>query len=120
MQQNPHFLILLLSLILLPLIFSEAGRNTNLTGGWTPMGNINDPHVTGIAEFAIDEYNKQSKASLKLVKVVKGETQVVSGTNYRLVLNADDGTAEKTYEAVVLEKAWQNFKSLTSFNPIDG
>ncbi|KAK8517240.1 hypothetical protein V6N13_092523 [Hibiscus sabdariffa] len=119
MQQNQRFLILLLSLVL-PLIFSEAGRNTNLTGGWTPMGNINDPHLMGIAEFAVGEYNKQSKASLKLVKVVKGETQVVSGTNYRLVLNANDGTAEKTYEAVVLEKAWQNFKSLTSFNLIDG
>ncbi|KAK6269125.1 hypothetical protein QUC31_013285 [Theobroma cacao] len=122
MQQNQRFLTLLLSLLFLHLIFSDARKEKGpLLGGWTPIENIKDPHVTEIAEFAVSEYNKQSKSSLKLQKVVKGETQVVSGMNYRLVLKATDGgSATKTYQAVVWEKAWQNYKNLTSFNPVKG
>ncbi|KAE8728859.1 Cysteine proteinase inhibitor 5 [Hibiscus syriacus] len=119
MQRNLRFSIFWLSLVFLPLLFSDA-RKANLPGGWFPIKNINDPHVTEIAKFAVSEYNKQSKASLELVKVVKGESQVVSGMNYRLVLKAKDRTAVKTYQAVVWEKEWQNFKSLTSFHPING
>ncbi|KAL4309619.1 hypothetical protein GQ457_01G043460 [Hibiscus cannabinus] len=119
MQQNFRFPIFLLSLIFFPLIFSDA-RTGILTGGWSPIENIADPHVTEIAEFAVGEYNRESKASLKLDKVVKGDTQVVAGMNYRLVLKAKDGKAEKTYQAVVWERAWENYKNLTSFNPIKG
>ncbi|XVF75215.1 hypothetical protein PTKIN_Ptkin13bG0169800 [Pterospermum kingtungense] len=119
MHQISRSLILSLALLLVPLILSDA-RKEALVGGWTPLENINDPHVTEVAEFAVAEYNKQSKTSLKLLKVVKGEEQVVAGTNYRLVLKATDGTATKTYQAVVWEKAWQKFMKLTSFNLVDG
>ncbi|XVF28022.1 hypothetical protein REPUB_Repub14bG0159500 [Reevesia pubescens] len=115
MQQGSRFLILLFSIIFLPLIFSDAKKN-DLVGGWTAIENIKDPHVTEIAQFAVSEYNKQTHASLKLVKVVKGDTQVVAGTNYRLVLKARDGSSTKAYQAVVWEKAWENFRNLTSFN----
>ncbi|KAE8689669.1 Cysteine proteinase inhibitor 1 [Hibiscus syriacus] len=119
MQRKSSSSIFLLSLVFLPLIFSDA-RESNLPGGWSPIENITDPHVTEIAKFAVSEYNKQSKASLELVKVVKGESQVVSGMNYRLVLKAKNGTAVKTYQAVVWEKEWQNYRSLTSFNLVKG
>ncbi|XP_022724248.1 cysteine proteinase inhibitor 5-like [Durio zibethinus] len=119
MHRNSRFLFLLLALLFLPLLFSDA-RKDALLGGWTPIENVKDPHVTEIAKFAVAEYNKQSKTSLKLLKVIKGETQVVAGTNYRLVLKATDGSATKAYEAVVWEKAWQNFRNLTSFNPVKG
>ncbi|KAL4368321.1 hypothetical protein GQ457_05G031130 [Hibiscus cannabinus] len=115
MLQKQRFLFFLLSLVFLPLVFSEA-RKLSLAGGWTPIANISDPHVKEVAEFAVAEYNKLSKASLKVEKVVKGETQVVSGMNYRLLFDANDGTTDKMYEAVVWEKAWENFKSLVSFN----
>ncbi|KAH1055594.1 hypothetical protein J1N35_033659 [Gossypium stocksii] len=114
MQQNSCFLVLSLSLLFLPLIFSDA-RIDALAGGWAPIKDIKDPHVTEIAEFAVNEHSKQSKVSLKLDKVVKGETQVVSGINYKLILNAKDGSAVNTYEAVVWEKAWLHFRNLTSF-----
>ncbi|KAB2026017.1 hypothetical protein ERO13_D06G160700v2 [Gossypium hirsutum] len=114
MQQNSCFLILSLSILLLSLTFSDA-RKDALAGGWTPIKDIKDPHVMEIAKFAVDEYNKQSKVSLKLDEVVKGETQVVSGINYKLVLKAKDGSAVNTYEAVVWEKAWLHFRNLTSF-----
>lgn len=64
------------------------------------------------------EYNKQSKNELKFESVEKGETQVVSGINYRLILVVKDGTSTKKFEAVVWEKTWEHFKTLTSFKPV--
>ena len=117
MQQNSRFLILLLPLLFLPFILSDARiEKSALVGGWKPIENIKDSHVTEIAAFAVAEYNKQSKTSLKLVEVVKGDMQVVAGTNYRLVLKATDGAATKVYQAIVWEKEWQHFRNLTSFN----
>ncbi|CAL0334564.1 unnamed protein product [Lupinus luteus] len=105
--------VILLSLLFLSLSAISA---TAINGGWTPIKNINDHHVQEIAEFAVTEHNKQSGANLKLESVVKGESQVVSGTNYRLVLAASDGSAAaKNYKAVVYEKPWQKFRNLTSF-----
>lgn len=75
-----------------------------------------------VAEFAVSEYNKQSKASLELKSVVKGEQQVVSGINYKLDVEATDGTSSDAnqYQAVVWVKAVGIYKSLTSFKPIHG
>ncbi|KAL5097491.1 hypothetical protein RYX36_001818 [Vicia faba] len=96
-------------------VFSEAAR----TGGWTPIKNINDPYVKEIAEFALTEHGKQSGEKLSLVKVVSGESQVVAGTNYRLVLAAKDGSAAtKNYEAQVWDKPFAHFRNLTSFKPL--
>ncbi|OIV96068.1 hypothetical protein TanjilG_27172 [Lupinus angustifolius] len=85
------------------------------TGGWTAIKNINNPHVKEIADFAVTEHNEQSGDKLKIGSIIKGESQVVSGTNYRLLLTASDGSAVKRYEAVVLEKLWLHYRNLTSF-----
>ncbi|XP_012090836.2 cysteine proteinase inhibitor 5 [Jatropha curcas] len=121
--------------LLLCLLFVVSGAAAAARlGGWQPIKNLNDPHVVEIANYAVGEYNKRSTANLKLnyavgeynkrstanlklEKVVKGETQVVAGTNYRLVLEVNGG-ASKDYEAVVWEKTWENFKNLTSFKPV--
>ncbi|RDY02672.1 Cysteine proteinase inhibitor 5, partial [Mucuna pruriens] len=108
-----HYL-LLLSFVL---VFYAAQSETIL-GGWTPIKDIKDRHVAEIASYAVSEYDKRSGAKLKLVKVVKGETQVVAGTNYRLVLKAKDGSATANYEAFVWEKTWLHFRNLTSFKPL--
>ncbi|XP_054778878.1 cysteine proteinase inhibitor 5 [Prosopis cineraria] len=114
--------LVLLSLFFLPLCAVAEGSRGPLLGGWTPIKDIEDPHVTEIAKFAVSEYDKRSGAALKLEKVLKGETQVVAGTNYRLVLAAKDGSssASKNYEAVVWEKPWEHFMNLTSFKPVRG
>ncbi|XP_061344379.1 cysteine proteinase inhibitor 5-like [Gastrolobium bilobum] len=96
-----------------------AVRSEARVGGWKPIQNIADPHVTEIANYAVTEYDNRSGSKLKLVKVIKGETQVVAGTNYRLVLAAKDESATKHYEAVVWEKVWEHFKNLTSFKPLN-
>ncbi|KAH1055595.1 hypothetical protein J1N35_033660 [Gossypium stocksii] len=101
-------------------LLHDYGFQDALTGGWTPIKNIKDPHVIEIAKFAINEYKKKSKGNLKLEEVEKGETQVVSGINYKLVLQAKDETADNSYEAVVWEKAWLKFRKLTFFTLVRG
>ncbi|KAE9594747.1 putative Cystatin domain-containing protein [Lupinus albus] len=103
---------IVLSLLFLYLFAMVAAARI---GGWTAIKNLNDPHVKEIADFAVTEHNKQSGNKLKLKSVIKGETQVVSGTNYRLLLTANDGSAVKKYEAVVYEKLWLHYRNLTSF-----
>ncbi|KAI4296008.1 hypothetical protein L6164_035998 [Bauhinia variegata] len=112
---------LLLFLLFLPLISAVGGgRRGALVGGWTPIKDIKEPHVTEIANFAVTEHNKVSGTKLKLKEVIKGETQVVAGTNYRLVLEAKDGAKINQYQAVVWEKSWQHYRNLTSFVPYQG
>ncbi|XWS49481.1 hypothetical protein CRYUN_Cryun12cG0007200 [Craigia yunnanensis] len=117
MQQKLRFVVFLVPLVFPPFVFSNVRRET-LWGGWEPIKDINDPHVREVAEFAVSEYNKQSKASLKLKSVVKVEKQVV--INYKLDLETSDGTTAdaKEYEVVFWEKAEVNSGSLTSFKPI--
>lgn len=94
-----------------------AARLGPKTGGWSTITDLNDPTVKEIAKFAISEYNSKSQARLSLKRIVKGETQVVAGTNYRLVL-AVNGGASPQYEAVVWDKPWEHFRNLTSFEPL--
>ncbi|KAK7410953.1 hypothetical protein VNO78_02207 [Psophocarpus tetragonolobus] len=108
------FSIALLSMLL----FSDAARSDALVGGWSPIKDVNDPDIAEIANYAVTEYDKRSGAKLKLSSVVKGQTQVVAGTNYRLVLETTNGSATKNYRAVVWEKPWIHFRNLTSFDPL--
>ncbi|GMY36707.1 cysteine proteinase inhibitor 5-like [Fagus crenata] len=108
----------LLTLLILSIYSTALGGRGSVVGGWQPIQDISDPHVTEIGEYAVDEYNKESKSELSFVSVVKGETQVVSGTNYRLTVAAKDGDVTNNYEAIVWEKPWESFKNLTSFKPV--
>ncbi|GKV15064.1 hypothetical protein SLEP1_g25865 [Rubroshorea leprosula] len=116
MLPNCRFLFLFISLLLLRLICAGASARLGV-GGWQPIKDLNDSHVKGIAEFAVAEINKQSETNLKLDSIVKGEQQVVSGVNYRLILAIKDGVQSKSYEVTVWEKAWENFRKLISFKP---
>ncbi|GAV65231.1 Cystatin domain-containing protein [Cephalotus follicularis] len=114
---NPTLLVLV-SLLILPL-FATGARTEALAGEWTPIKNVKDPHVVEIGQFAVDENNKNQKVDLKFERVISGESQVVSGINYRLTLTAKDGAVENKYEAVVWEKPWEKFKKLTSFKVVN-
>ncbi|RDX87144.1 Cysteine proteinase inhibitor 5, partial [Mucuna pruriens] len=97
---------------------SAFGREYDTLGSWTPIKNLDDPHVKEIADYAVTEYDKRSGEKLKLEKVIKGESQVVAGINYRLTLAASDGSSSNKYVAVVWEKLWLHFRNLTSFTPV--
>ncbi|KAJ1428677.1 Cystatin domain [Sesbania bispinosa] len=110
MRQLNGVVILLLSLWLL----SAAQKGEGLLGDWRPV-NVTDPHVVSIANFSVTEYDKRSHAKLNLVRVVVGDSQLVSGTRYRLVLAAKNGSVIEYYKARVLEKPWLHFRNLTCF-----
>ena len=82
----------------------------------TPIRNISDPHVQELGEFAATVYNSQAGRNLKFLKVISGETQVVDGINYRLVILVIEGIVvvpPMKYEAFVYEK-----RDLSSYKPL--
>ncbi|XP_011095952.1 cysteine proteinase inhibitor 5-like [Sesamum indicum] len=101
---------------------SPALKRGKIVGGWQPIENPKDPEVVAIANFAVTEHNKEAKTTFAFESVVKGETQVVAGTNYRLDIAVKDGSAadSKQYRALVWDKPWQKFRKLLSFEEIKG
>nr|CAD1822681.1 unnamed protein product [Ananas comosus var. bracteatus] len=94
-------------------------------GGWRRIEDVGEAHVREIGEYAVAEHDRETGAGLAFVRVLRGETQVVAGINYRLVLQANNNNnnnnnaaGSECYEAVVWEKAWQGFRKLTSFRPV--
>ncbi|KAM3283477.1 hypothetical protein P3S67_027122 [Capsicum chacoense] len=84
-------------------------------GGWTPINDLNALDVVAIGQFAVNEHNKEAGTKLEYQSIAKGESQVVAGTNYRLVINAKDGNYVRKYLAIVWDKPWEKVKKLTSF-----
>ncbi|KAI6704643.1 hypothetical protein NL676_007605 [Syzygium grande] len=117
-----RLLILAAAAVLLLLKVSTAGaaRREALLGGWNPIKDLSDPFVGEIAGFAIKTHNDEAKTGLVLEKVLRGETQVVSGTNYRIIIQVKDGAETKNFEAVVFDKSWEHVRRLTSFKPVLG
>ncbi|KAH0670244.1 hypothetical protein KY289_024737 [Solanum tuberosum] len=103
-----------------------GGGRGGLLSGWSFITDTNDSKVVEIGKFAVDQYNEESKSEFKsklvFKRVVKGETQVVAGTTYRLVISATDGgrrsRSGNKYLAEVWDKPWENFRNLTSFKKI--
>ncbi|GAU27147.1 hypothetical protein TSUD_104560 [Trifolium subterraneum] len=100
-------------LLFIVLLASTTMRNEAIPGGWTPIKNINDPHVTEIANYAVTEHDKKTGLNLKLEKVISGETKVVNGIIYCLNISASDSNK---HNIAVLER--QQFRKLTSFAPL--
>ena len=81
------------------------GEDQNVAGGYSKAA-VDDAKVTAAAEFAVtEESRKGTKLSLKSIS--SAETQVVAGTNYKLVMVIDEAGAEKTVEVVVYEDLQQ-------------
>jgi cystatin-C len=65
-------LILVELLALILVILRNHVRLYKPLGGWNLIQDINDPHVTNIANFAVSEFNKQIGVTLKFEKVIAG------------------------------------------------
>ncbi|KAL6272052.1 hypothetical protein ACE6H2_022744 [Prunus campanulata] len=114
MRHQPQWLLLALIGLLLPLMLVAAATPPwPLAEGWKPIAkeNIIDP---------------QSSATiwvkLFVVRVVHGDTQIVAGQNYQLVVLAKDGQSlpnstidHAHYELHVYEKLWEDLWKLVSF-----
>ena len=88
-------------------------------GGYTPVKDPSAQEYFQLATFAVSEYNKQNKASLTLVSVLRVDMQVVPGVNYKLFINAKDERPYITnrFEAVVYSQAAPTSLQLTSSLP---
>ncbi|CAI9277629.1 unnamed protein product [Lactuca saligna] len=92
----------------------------NFCGGITESkGAENSLEIETLARFAVDEHNKKQNALLEFVKVVSTKEQVVQGKMYYITLEAKDGDENKTYEAKVWVKPWEDFKELQELKPVD-
>ncbi|KAK4439440.1 Cysteine proteinase inhibitor 1 [Sesamum alatum] len=120
MARNSLSLLFVFLAILLASALNEASpvwqRKTIHGPGWRPINNPKDPQVVEIAKFAVTEHNKEASTALAFEAVVKGETQVITGT-YWLVIAAKDGSAtgSKQYQAVVWDEQSLKFRKLVSF-----
>ncbi|KAL1832292.1 hypothetical protein ACET3Z_001943 [Daucus carota] len=119
MALNLHILLLILSLSFIPAHFSDVAISRKaIVGGWEPIKDPKDPKIQEIAKFAVTTYNKESNKNLVYQEVLKGETQVVAGTNYRLVIAAKDDKVLNNYEAVVFDQPWTHTRNLSSFKKL--
>ncbi|RYR31320.1 hypothetical protein Ahy_B01g056124 [Arachis hypogaea] len=51
--------LLLVLFVIITIVASRKETSRGLIRGWTPISNVNDPHVLDIAQFAVTKYNKQ-------------------------------------------------------------
>ncbi|KAL1370260.1 hypothetical protein HN51_000546 [Arachis hypogaea] len=78
-----------------------ATPSTEIIGGWNVIKDLSSPTVTEVAIFAIEK----GSTDLKLERVLHGQSQVVSGFQYLLVLSATTGNESNKYLAIVLQPA---------------
>ncbi|WOG83121.1 hypothetical protein DCAR_0102295 [Daucus carota subsp. sativus] len=123
MAQKYYILILLLSLSSIPGHFSDSavGRK-GLAGGWQAIKNANDPIIQEIGKFAVAAFNLVHNKNLVFQGVIKGETQIVAGTNFRLTISVKDMDVSMNvsinYQATVFDQPWTHTRNLTSFKPM--
>ncbi|KAJ4828569.1 hypothetical protein Tsubulata_031406 [Turnera subulata] len=116
MERRSSFYRVFLPLLMLCLLSAAVTTEAALRGGWEPIMNLEDPHVRKVAQYAVSEHGRLKQLQLKLDKVVKGETQVVSGIMYRLVLAVEEkGAGTKQYTVVVEEDKKMHLKSFKKF-----
>ncbi|GMH15760.1 hypothetical protein Nepgr_017601 [Nepenthes gracilis] len=121
-MESKHF-VFFLSVVVLFFAAAEVSaavdrQRSNELGSYRPIKNLTEPRVIEVGNFAVSEHNKEAGTKLLFVKVVKGDFQVVSGLNFRLVISAKDGVDLGNYEAVVYKKPWQSYKRLISFKKV--
>lgn len=108
--KSPSFLfaILLISVVPIP---NEAGK----PGKWWPVKDLNNPEVVMVAKFAVTEHNKKANINLQFINVIKCQEQVSSGSLYKVVISAKNGTTShpKNYEAIVWLRPWEKKDLLT-------
>ncbi|KAK9069760.1 hypothetical protein SSX86_010156 [Deinandra increscens subsp. villosa] len=84
-------------------------------GRWKPMLNITNPWVVDIGKFAVHEHNKQDHASIKFVKLLKGEQVEAIGTFYNLTIKTTNGSVDTTCWTLVCDDPFVQVRRLVLF-----
>ncbi|XP_050229022.1 cysteine proteinase inhibitor 5-like [Mercurialis annua] len=114
MKQQMSITLFILAVAAMADVSNSAARPEQMLGAWEPIQDLNSPYVVEDAKFAVAEYNRINKDSLKLAGIVEGESAELS---YKLVL-AVSGGVTNNYEAVVYDVPWEKIKELVSFKPV--
>ncbi|KAF2316925.1 hypothetical protein GH714_042266 [Hevea brasiliensis] len=83
------------------------------TGGYEPV-DPNSPKIQSLAHFVVYDYNDEKGTHLALLKVLKAEKQVMTGTNYRLTLEVNNGGLIEVYETIIYVKV-EEFKPIVPY-----
>ncbi|KAH6925370.1 hypothetical protein HPB50_004017 [Hyalomma asiaticum] len=106
-----------------------------IPGGWTTQQSSSNPKFRELAHFAVAQRTDGLQNYETVLELTKVETQVVAGVNYRLTFTtaatdckigevdyssercpANNNQVKATCTAVVYERSWENFRSLTSLD----
>ncbi|XP_020175305.1 cysteine proteinase inhibitor 8 [Aegilops tauschii subsp. strangulata] len=115
---RPLFLLALLATALAAT--STLGRRGGLLGGWSPVPDVNDAHVQELGGWAVAQHASLANDGLLFRRVTRGEQQVVSGMNYRLLVVAADGSGKSVIYLAQIYEHWSGTRKLTSFKPAAG
>ena len=115
--------ILIIAIVGLLITDSTAAINANLraelprTLGGYKSADVNDPTIKDIAAFATAALTKSQKSGqLKLIQIVKAETQVIAGVNYNLTLKlatVSSNSKSLICQVIVFEQPWTNTREVT-------
>ena len=74
--------------------------SAQIAGGYNPA-SVTDRSIKDAAAFAIKAHNKKSKKKVKLISIVKAQTQVVAGYNFNICLKVREGRTVRRVEVLV-------------------
>lgn len=89
-------------------------RQIGFVGGFSPA-SVEDAEVKEMADFATTAISDNSNSGpVKLIRIVKAETQVVAGMNYKLnlELSSEINASPLPCEVVIFDQPWSNTRKM--------
>jgi anti-anti-sigma regulatory factor len=80
--------------------------------------SADDASAISVFKQGIDSYNAKNSTSLVFVSIESATKQVVSGFNFKGVINVTDGGAAAKYQVTVWEKAGGKSIEVTEFTKL--
>ncbi|XP_071689080.1 cysteine proteinase inhibitor 5-like [Rutidosis leptorrhynchoides] len=92
---------------------AESSQKT--VGNWLEIARLDDPAVLEVGQFAVNAYNTNTTSTFRFQRVVRGDTQIVGGINWRLTVEVEDFDLFRNCEVFVYDQPWRHVKELKSF-----
>ncbi|KAF3775568.1 Multicystatin [Nymphaea thermarum] len=107
------FLLLCLAVVIVAPSFLSAARPATWTGGRTAVTGVQtNAEIQELGRFSVEEHNRKRNAHVAFRRVVEAQRQVVSGIEYYLRIEAEEGGSVRLFDAAVVVKAWLRSREL--------